>query len=284
MLIDTHIHLYSQKFDSDRDEVVRRASDAGVGIMILPAIDVRTTEAAIALAQRYPGVHAMAALHPSEAAGATEEDFEHIERLCSDPFVVAVGESGLDYYWDRSFDQAQKHALDRHIQIAKKSRLPLILHSRDKQGSMEVFEDLVEILREAYASDHSTDADAPRGIFHCFGGPSWLPAVASELKFLLGIGGTLTFKNGGVAAMLEEVPLDQIVLETDAPYLAPEPHRGRRNEPSNIPVIAKKLAEVKGVTLEEVAAVTTHNASRIFGLMSVQDAMENRNSVRDRNT
>lgn len=283
MLIDSHIHLYSHKFDADRDDVVRRAAEAGVEVMVLPAIDVASARSAINLSSRYRGVYAMAAIHPSEVTAAGEEAYAQIEALCSNPAVVAVGETGLDYYWDRSFDQAQRDSLRRHVDISRRTRLPLILHSRDRQGRTEVYEDLIEILSEAFAEDVQLEAQRPRGIFHCFGGPPWLPAAAKRLGFLLGIGGTLTFKNGQVAAMLEDVPLEQIVLETDAPYLAPEPHRGRRNEPAYIPLIAQRLAEVKEVSIEDVMAVTTANALRVFELQERYESVENRNSVRERN-
>ncbi|AEN72627.1 hydrolase, TatD family [Rhodothermus marinus SG0.5JP17-172] len=257
-LIDTHVHLYLEAFDEDRDEVVASAREAGVVAMVLPAIDVPSVHRALALCDRYPGVYAMAALHPSETRTATEADFKEIVRLCDDPRVVAVGESGLDYYWDRSFDERQQFFFRKHIRLAIEKDLPLILHNR------EASEDLVRILREERAA--SAHPERLRGIFHCFTGPAWVAEAAAELGFLLGIGGILTFKKSGLAELVRTLPLEQMVLETDAPFLAPVPHRGRRNEPAYVRHVAEKLAEVKGVPLEEVTRVTTENARRLFRL------------------
>ncbi|MDZ4702269.1 MAG: TatD family hydrolase [Rhodothermales bacterium] len=261
MLIDAHCHLYHDRFESDRDAVVARARQAGVEVMVLPAIDVPSIEKALVLCDRHAGVHAMSALHPSDTKEATEADFESIATFCDDPRVVAVGESGLDYYWDRSFDADQERSFRFHIRLAMVKDLPLILHTRDKQGREEVYRDTVRILKEEAAGDRRL-----RGIFHCFGGPAWLADEAIELGFLLGIGGTLTFKNSGVAALVKEIPLEHLVLETDAPFLAPEPHRGQRNEPAYTRLVAERLAEVKGLTLEAIAEATTVTARRLFGI------------------
>ena len=262
MLIDTHIHLYSRKFDADREQVVMRAREAGVEMLVLPAIDVATIRQAVELARQFDGVYAMAALHPTETNGATDEDLDAVREWCSDPHVVAVGESGLDYYWDRSFDQTQRDFFRRHAELAIEVDLPLILHSREKKNTGEVQEHMVRILQEVRAA--SAHPERLRGIFHCFGGPDWLPEEAASLQFLLGVGGTLTFKNSGVDALVAEVPLSQIVLETDAPYLAPVPHRGKRNEPAHVRIVAEKLAEVKGVPVAEVEQVTTETARRLY--------------------
>ena len=264
MLIDTHIHLYSKKFDEDREAVIERARDGGVGVLVLPGIDARTTELAVLLSRKYPFIFAMAAIHPGEVKGAGESDFDAVRRWCDDPSVVAVGETGLDYYWDRSYDASQKTSFRRHIRMALETNLPLVLHSRDKQGRTEVYEDIVHILDEE--RNASSYPERLRGIFHCFGGPAWLPAEAERLGFLLGVGGTLTFRNSGVAALLEDVPLDRLVLETDAPYLAPEPFRGKRNEPAWMRHVADRLAAVKEVPVDEVARITTDNAIRLYGL------------------
>ncbi len=263
-LIDTHVHLYLEAFETDRDDVVTRARAAGVVSMILPAIDVASVYQALRLCDRYPGVYAMAALHPSETRQATEADFDEIARLCEDPRVVAVGESGLDYYWDRSFVDQQQAFFRRHIRLAIEKDLPLILHNR------EASEDLVRILQEERAA--SAHPERLRGIFHCFTGPAWVAEAAAELGFLLGIGGILTFKKSGLAELVRTLPLEQMVLETDAPFLAPVPQRGKRNEPAYVRYVAEKLAELKGVSLEEVARITTANARRIFRLPENQAA------------
>lgn len=258
LLVDTHAHVYLPRFDSDRDEVFRRAREAGVEVIVLSSIDVASVHQALALCDRYPGTYAMAALHPSETKDATDAQFAEIERFCDDPRVVAVGESGLDYYWDRSFDERQHRYFRRHIQLAIDKDLPLVLHNRDAS------DDLVRVLKEEHrASGHSAKL---RGIFHCFGGPVELFEEAADLGFLVGIGGTVTFKNSGVAEVVRSIPLERIVLETDAPFLAPVPHRGKRNEPAYVRLVAQTVADVKGIPLAEVAAVTTRTACGLFAI------------------
>ncbi len=258
MLIDTHVHIYHEQFDEDRGDAIQRAFDAGVERMILPAIDIPSIHSALELCERYAGLYAMSALHPSETGSATAEDFEEVRQLCSHPKVVAVGETGLDYYWDRSFDEAQHAFLRRHIRLALEMDLPLVLHNRDAG------EDLVRILR---AEIEAVQPPKPlRGVFHCFGGPSELIDAVGELGFHYGIGGTVTFKNSGVDKVVAQLPLERIVLETDAPFLAPAPYRGKRNEPAYLKLVAERMADVVGASVEEVARITTANASTLFGI------------------
>lgn len=264
MYIDTHAHLYHARFGEDREDVIARARAAGVTRVVLPAIDVASIHAAFDLCDRHPGLYAMSALHPSDVKDATDADFEAVARLCDDPRVVAVGESGLDYYWDRSFDEKQRDYLRRHARLALEKDLPLILHTRDKRGRDEVFADTLAILRAVRA-----ESEAPermRGIFHCFGGDAGVAAAVVDLGFHVGLGGTYTFKNGGVPEAVADVPLERIVLETDAPFLAPEPHRGKRNEPAYLPLVAARLAADRGLPVEELARITTDNAVRLFRL------------------
>lgn len=263
-LIDTHSHIYVKKFDSDRESMLHRARENGIGPIVMPAIDVASIHAAIHLCEEHEDLYAMAALHPSETGEATEDDFAEVVRLCANDHIVAVGESGLDYYWDRSFDEQQIHFFRRHIQLAMDTNLPLILHMRDKQGRDEVHRDMVRILKEE--QDKSATPDQLRGIFHCFGGPAWLVEEAASLGFLLGIGGTVTFKNSGVAEIVKDIPLTQIVLETDAPYLAPVPYRGKRNEPAYVRFVAEKVAEVHEVSIDHVIETTSQTARRLFGI------------------
>jgi len=262
MLVDTHAHLYLNKFEADRDDVYSRARAAGVARIVLPAIDVASIDQALALCDRYEGVYAMAALHPSDTKDATDADFEAVAARCDDPRVVAVGESGLDYYWDRSFDAKQQDYLRRHVRLAVEKDLPLILHTRDRGDGSEVCADVLAILREERAA--AAHPGRLRGIFHCYSGTPGVPETARALGFLLGIGGTLTFKHSGVAEALAAVPMEQLVLETDAPFLAPVPFRGKRNEPAYVRYVAERLAEVKGLAVEEVERVTTENALRLF--------------------
>ena len=258
MLIDTHAHLYDERFDEDREAVIERARDAGVEVIVLPAVDVPSIHAALELCTRYEGVYAMAALHPSETEEATDSDFDEVAALCSEEKVIAVGESGLDYYWDRSFDERQQAMLRRHARLAVERDLPLILHNR------EATDDMIQILREEKAS--AGDPDKLRGIFHCFVDPPEVAEQVAEVGFMVGLGGILTFKNSDIDKHALTIPLEQIVLETDAPYLAPEPHRGKRNEPAYVRHVAERLAEVKERSVEEIAEETTENARRLFGL------------------
>ena len=262
MLVDTHAHLYLDAFDGDRDAVVARARRAGVGAIVQPAVDVASVDAALALCDAYDGVWAMAALHPTYVADAAPDALDRIEAALADPRVLAVGESGLDYYWGREHEEAQRASLRAHARLAVRHGLPLVLHNRDVKGSDDASRDLVQILREVQAEGGA----ALGGVFHCFGGPPWLAAEVLDLGFHVGLGGTLTFKNAGVAEAVADVPLDRIVLETDAPYLAPAPHRGKRNEPAYTALVAQRLAEVRGLSVEEVAEQTAATARALFAV------------------
>jgi TatD DNase family protein len=265
VLIDTHAHLYLEQFADDEEEIFQRARAAGVDTVLLPAIDVPSVHAAIALCDRQPGVcYAMVALHPSAVRDATDADFEQIARLADHEHVVAIGETGLDYYWDQSYDERQHDFLRRHARLAIEKDLPLVLHNRDRQNSDRSSRDLVRIIAEEKAAHPA--GDRLRGVFHCFGPPKWLAGEVVDLGFVVGIGGSLTYKNSGVAEAIEDVPLDRIVLETDAPYLAPLPHRGERNEPAHVRLVAERLAEIRGESLDTVARVTSRTASGMFGL------------------
>lgn len=258
MLVDSHAHIYVDAFDDDRDTVIQRAFDAGVERIVMPAIGIPSIQKAVDLADRHPGLFAMAALHPSEVKEANEADLEAVEKWCADPRIVAVGESGLDYYWDRSYDEKQQQFFRWHIRLAIRTDLPLIIHNR------EATEDVLQILEEEQAD--SEHPERLRGILHCFVDPPEVAARARDLDFLVGFGGILTFKNSGIDAHAREIPLEQIVVETDSPYLAPEPHRGKRNEPSYTRHVAEYLAEVKGISTEEVERVTTQNALQLYGI------------------
>lgn len=258
MLIDTHAHIYHKRFGSDVHDVVKRAQEAGVDTIVMPAIDVPSIEAALELSEMYENLYVMSAIHPSDTKDATNEDFEQVVAFCAEDKVVAVGESGLDYYWDRSFDEKQHEYFRKHIRLAVDQDLPLILHNREADI------DLVRILKEE--KDASEHPERLRGIFHCYGGPAQLGQEAMELGFHLGVGGTSTFKNGGVDAALEGIDLSKLVLETDAPFLTPVPFRGKRNEPSYLTYVAERVAEIYQVTVDEVASTTTATAKKLFGI------------------
>jgi TatD DNase family protein len=258
MLIDTHAHLYLDRFDEDRGAVLERAREAGVDTIVMPAIDVPSIEQAVQLSRTHDGLYAMTALHPSETDEATDEDFEAVADWCDDPHVVAVGESGLDYYWDRSFDARQQAFFRRHIRLAIEKDLPLIIHNR------EATDDVLRILEEERdAADHP---ERLRGILHCFVDPPAAAERAWQLGFYVGIGGIFTFSNSDVDQHVADIPLERIVIETDSPYLAPEPHRGDRNEPAYVRHVAERLAEVKGRSLDDIARITSANARSIYGL------------------
>lgn len=264
MLIDTHAHIFLEQFESDFDQVLERANGAGIGHILLPAIDVPSIDTCIQLAQKYstpgkaPVLHAMAGIHPSSVQDASESDLDRVRELALRNEVIAIGETGLDYYWDRSFDEKQHAFLRAHIRLAAEVDKPLVLHDR------EASDDLVKILREE--KEQSSHPERIRGVFHCFGGPADHTERVMKLGFHMGIGGTYTFKNGGVPDATATVPMDRIILETDSPFLTPAPFRGKRNEPAYVRYVAEKLAEVRGISVDEVARITTANARALFGI------------------
>jgi TatD DNase family protein len=264
VLVDTHCHLYLGRFDADRDAVVARAREAGVTTILQPAIDVPSIHAALALCACYEGVYAMVALHPTETKDATEAALDEVAALAGRPEVVAVGESGLDYYWDRSFVAKQHDVLRWHARLAIARDLPLVLHNRDRDGATGSSEDLVRLLAEEAAA--APAGKRLYGVFHCFGGTPDFARAVLDLGFHLGLGGTLTYRNSGVADAVADVPLDRIVLETDAPFLAPVPHRGQRNEPAHVRLVAERLAALRGQPVGEVVRVTTEAAQALFKL------------------
>lgn len=257
--VDTHCHLYDEAFDNDRDQAVARAVDAGVATMLLPDIDSSSTPRLDALQAACPThFRTMAGLHPTSVKEDYEQELEHVHsRLFTqqghERRFIAVGEIGLDFYWDRTFQDQQVDALRRQLLWAEELNLPVCLHIRKAHN--EVFALLRELNRPVW-----------RGVMHCFGGSLQEAQRAVEMGFHLGIGGVVTFKNATMAEVAKAMPLENLLLETDAPYLSPVPHRGQRNESSYIPLIAQKIADLRGITLEEVASVTTENACRLFSL------------------
>lgn len=270
MLVDTHVHLYLPAYSADREAVIAKARKAGVGPLLLPAVDVASVTVALALADAHPGVYAMAGVHPSYVADAGPDALAAVEAALTDPRVVAVGETGLDYYWTRAHEARQRESLRAHAALACAADLPIVLHNRDVKGSDDCSRDLVAILQSV--RDEHPCGDRLRGVFHCFGGPRWLAEEVLALGFHVGLGGTLTFKNAGVPDAIQDVPLDRIVLETDGPYLAPAPHRGTRNEPALVRLVAERLAEVRGLSLEAVAHATTATARALFRLPDAEDS------------
>lgn len=253
-LIDTHTHLYSSAFDDDRHEVVERAIEAGVEQFFLPAIDSETTEAMYALEKAYPKrMFLMMGLHPVSVQENYEEELAHVEEQLEKREFVAIGEIGIDLHWDTSTLSIQQDAFRRQIKLAKKYKLPIVIHCR------KAFDEIFEILEEEKSPDLF-------GIFHCFTGSLQQAHQALSYNMKLGIGGVATFKNGKIDQFLAEIDLEEIVLETDSPYLAPKPFRGKRNESSYLVKVQEKLAAIYGVSKEEIAKVTSANAEKIFGL------------------
>ena len=253
VLIDTHCHLYSKEFTRDVDEVIQRAESEGVERFYLPAIDSHCQEALLGLETRYPGkCIGMTGLHPCHVKDDHLVELRFVENELARRSWVAVGEIGLDFYWDRTFEKEQYAAFHRQIELALQYDIPIVIHSRDS-------------MKESIGVVREHQKGKLRGIFHCFSGDARATAEIVELGFYMGIGGVLTYKNSGLPEALRDVPLEHLVLETDAPYLSPVPFRGKRNESSYLRYIVARLAEVKGVTVEEAATVTTQNAQKIFG-------------------
>lgn len=254
-LIDTHAHLYAEEFDADRTEMVQRALDAGLSRMYLPNIDSTSIEGMLALEAQFPGqCLAMMGLHPCYVKENYQEELAVVKSWLEKRSFPAIGEIGIDLYWDKTFVREQEEAFLTQVEWAKQYDLPIVIHSRE---SMEMILDLLQPVRH----------ERLRGIFHCFTGTVQQAEAAIELGFLLGIGGVLTFKKSGLDVVLSEVDLQHLVLETDAPYLAPTPFRGKRNESSYLLKVAEKLAEVKGMSLNEVADITTQNALQLLGTL-----------------
>jgi TatD DNase family protein len=252
---DTHTHLYSSQFQDDRTETIQRAIDAGVSRFFIPAIDSSYTQRMYDLEQQFPeNVFLMMGLHPCYVKPETfESELQHVEEEFAKRKFYAVGEIGIDLYWDKTTLDIQKIAFKQQIQLAKKLQLGINIHCRD------AFDEIFEVLE----SERSDDLF---GIFHCFSGDLNQAQHAIDLNMKLGIGGVATFKNGKIDQFLNQIDLQHIVLETDSPYLAPVPHRGKRNESSYTLLVAQKLAEIYSVSVEEIAQITTENSKAIFGI------------------
>ena len=254
MIIDTHTHLYVEEFDTDYKEVIQRALDYGVEKFFLPAIDSTYTERMFRLQKEYPEhMYLMNGLHPCSVKENWQEEIAKVNALVSahSKDFYAIGEIGIDLYWDKTFLEAQKEAFALQIRLAKEYHLPIVIHCR------EAFEETFEVLEKEKSDDLF-------GIFHCFTGNKEQALRAISFGLKLGIGGVVTFKNGKIDTFLNEIPLEHLVLETDAPYLAPVPFRGKRNESSYLIYIVKKLAEIYNISENEIIKRTTNNALEIF--------------------
>ena len=253
-LIDTHTHLYVEAFDEDRDQVIEKAIAVGVERFYLPAIDSTYTARMLDLEKKYPDhIRLMMGLHPTHVKENYKEELLHVEQFLAKRNFAAVGEIGIDLYWDKSFLKQQQEAFDAQISWAKEKELPIVIHCRD------AFYEVFEVLEGHKGEDLS-------GIFHCFTGTKEQAEKAIGLNLKLGIGGVLTFKNGKIDQFLDQISIDHIVLETDAPYLAPAPFRGKRNQSEYLIYILRKLSEVHQRTEKELALLTSQNALAVFKL------------------
>jgi len=254
MIVDTHIHLYSEEFAQDAHELIAQARTLGVERFFLPAIDASYYDAMKALKTAYPEqVYLMAGLHPTHVNDTVEDELIRVEKELNEGYAVAIGEIGIDLYWDTSTLNLQQYAFEKQVNWAHERNLPIVIHCREAFD--EIFE-VLERLREKGV--------AVKGILHCFTGTLAQAKRAIDLDLLLGIGGVVTFKNGKIDTFLSEIDIEHIVLETDAPYLAPVPHRGKRNEPSYLYRVAEKVSSCYGLSIEEVSMQTTRNAFELF--------------------
>lgn len=251
MFYDTHAHYDDGRFDSDRETLLPELYRQGIGLINTIGTDIPSSRASIALAEQYPFIYAAVGGWPGNVGDMTEQDLEEYRTMASHEKVVAIGEIGLDYYYDDVPREIQKHWFDRQMALAEELSMPVVVHNRDAHG------DCMDMVRKW--------AGRVTGVFHCFSGSAEMAAELTKLGWYVSFTGVVTFKNARRALeAVAAVPMDRIMIETDAPYMAPVPYRGRRNHSGYVPLVAEKIAEVKGMTLEEVAKITTENGKRFF--------------------
>ncbi|MCD8444078.1 TatD family hydrolase [Tenacibaculum finnmarkense] len=254
MITDTHTHLYSEEFDQDRTEMIQRAKDAGVSRFFIPAIDSSSTERMFDLEKNFPNdVFLMMGLHPTYVKENYKEELAHVKKWIDQRPFYAIGEIGIDLYWDKTFVTQQQEAFRTQIQWAKEKKLPIVIHCRD------AFDEVFEVLEAEKGADLF-------GIFHCFTGTLEQAKQAISYNMKLGIGGVATFKKGKIDKFLNEIDIKDIVLETDSPYLAPTPYRGKRNESAYLTNVVDKLVDIYGLTFDEISVITTQNSKDIFSV------------------
>lgn len=256
-IIDTHVHLNLGQYEEDQAAVIERAKQAGISRMVSSGVTVESCQGAIQLAEKYPGLmHCGVSIHPQDTLKWTDDTYTQLKEMSTHSSVVAIGETGLDYFRDYAPHDVQQHAFRQHIHLAQETGLPLIIHVRDK--GQEAYDDLLQILKEE-------EAEKIGGVMHCFSGNQEFAEESIKLNFYAAFGGVITFKNAkDLQAVAQNVPLKHILLETDCPWLAPTPYRGKRNEPAYVVKVAEKLAELQNKTLTEVAEITTQNAKKLF--------------------
>ncbi len=267
-LTDTHCHLDYNKFDSDRAEVIQRALDSGLIRLLVPGLQHRSSKDAVRLAESHPSVYAAVGFHPTDLKEFSEKTFQEVKELASHPKVVAIGEIGIDYYWVKEEDKRaiQREVLQQQLQFAQEINKPVIIHMREENDAWAggASSDLLKILQEWQSNLQGTLAERP-GVLHSFNGNLETAQKALALNFYLGITGPVTYKNANEKReIIRQLPLDKVLIETDAPFLSPVPFRGKRNEPAFVHHIADKIAEIHTKSPAEIAAITTANAARLF--------------------
>ncbi|OAJ95530.1 TatD family hydrolase [Vibrio bivalvicida] len=253
-MIDTHAHIYATEFDTDRDQVVQRALAQGIDKILLPNIDLDSIEPMLRTEAEYPDVcRSMMGLHPCYVNADVKQSLDIIHSWFDKHNFIAVGEIGIDLYWDKTFKSEQEMAFITQLNWAKEMKLPVVIHTRDS------IEETLTLLRQEQDGSLS-------GVFHCFGGSVEEAKAINDLGFHLGLGGVSTFKNGGMDKVIPHLDMDYVILETDCPYLAPVPHRGKRNEPAYTSLVAQRVADLREISVEQVDSLTTHNAKTLFSL------------------
>ncbi len=252
VLVDTHAHIYTEEFDSDRDALLERAEKESVTKILLPAVDSESHDRLVQLADAHAQCLPMMGLHPCSVKENYRDELEVVNGWFQRRRFIAVGETGLDFYWDKTFTEQQYAAFRQQVEWSLQYEIPVVIHSRNAT------DECIDVIREF-------QPQGVRGVFHCFSGTEAQARTIMELGFYLGIGGVLTFKNAGLDKVVKAVGLEQVVLETDAPYLAPVPFRGKRNEPSYLRYILEKLVEITGLSQEDIAQKTSKNAQKLFG-------------------
>jgi TatD DNase family protein len=260
VLVDTHAHLDFHQFDSDREAVLARAWQAGLAAIVTIGINLETSRAAVALAEAHERVFATVGFHPHDAKTADDAALAALRQLACHPKVVAIGEIGLDFYRDHSPRDVQRRVFDQQLQLAAELGKPIVIHNR------EAHTDTLKTLRQ-WVTQHPSPASRGRGVLHCFSGTLAAAQEVIELGFLIGVDGPVTYRNARqLPAIVKDLPLNRLLIETDAPFLTPHPHRGKRNEPAYVRLVAEKIADLKNLSLQEVAQTTTVNAQVLFQL------------------
>lgn len=258
-LFDSHCHLTAEQFDADRANVIQRAVDAGVTRMLTLATDIESSRTVIALAEKFDAVYCAIGIHPESVGRAEIGDWRLLRELAQHPKVVAIGEIGLDYYWDKTTAELQQKFFEKQLELAAELNLPVVIHDRDAH------EKIIATLSEFTKNEQRKTSNETRGVLHAFSSDLEMARQAFDLGYVISFGGPITFKNNKHAPdLIRALPLEKILIETDSPYLTPQPFRGKRNEPAHVMLVAERIAEIKNSTIEQIATQTTKNAQRLF--------------------